>query len=110
MKIKGYRFPCEVCGNNKIVSSIQVFFRENGEVSYDRARHLGANKKFYYHQQSLDYVNAKLREISNIDHCQAINTQSIGQVNTESSSKLVMVRLPGFEPGSSAWEADVLPN
>jgi len=60
MKIKGYKFQCEVCGENKIVSSIQVFFRKNGEVPYARARHYGADKKFYYHQQSLEYTNRKL--------------------------------------------------
>jgi hypothetical protein len=60
MKIKGYRFPCEVCGENKVVCSIQVFFRKNGEVSYARAMHFGADKKFYYHQQSLEYTNRKL--------------------------------------------------
>ncbi len=73
MKIKGYRFPCEVCGDNKVVSSIQVFFRKNGEVSYARARHFGADKNFYYHQQSLEYTSSKLR---------------------------TMVGLPGFEPES----------
>jgi len=60
-KIKGYRFPCEVCGESKVVRSIQVFFRKDGSVGYARARHLGANKKFYYHQQSLAYVNGKLQ-------------------------------------------------
>ena len=69
MKIKGYRFPCEVC-NNSVVCSVQVFFRKNGEVSYARARHYGADKKFYYHQQSIEYVNKKLREIDIIDPCQ----------------------------------------
>ncbi len=63
MKIKGYRFPSEVCGDNKVVSSIQVFFRKNGELSYARARHFGSDKKFYYHQQSLEYTNRKLGEI-----------------------------------------------
>jgi len=72
MKIKGYRFPCEVCGDNKGVSSIQVFFRKNGEVSYARARHYGSDKKVYYHQQSLEYVNTKLRELCNIDHGQDV--------------------------------------
>ena len=72
MKIKGYRFPCEVCGENKVISSIQVFFRKNGEVSYARARHFSADKKFYYHQQSLEYTNRKLGELANIDPCQAL--------------------------------------
>jgi hypothetical protein len=101
MKIKGYRFPCEVCGNNKIISSIQVFFRKNGEVGYARARHFGADKKFYYHQQSIEYTNKKLGELSNVDHGQAIESKSVEQNKTESSSKLIfMVGLPGFEPES----------
>jgi hypothetical protein len=63
MKIKGYRFPCEVCGENKIVSSVQVFYRKDGQVGYARARHCGADKEFYYHQQILEYTNKKLRVI-----------------------------------------------
>ncbi len=54
---------------SKVVCSIQVFFRKNGEVSYARARHFGADKKFYYHQQSVEYVNRKLGEIGVIDPC-----------------------------------------
>ena len=69
MKIKCFRFPCESClkeevGNGKIASSsIQVFFRKSGEVSYARARHQGADKKFFYHQQSLSYTIGKLEEL-----------------------------------------------
>ncbi len=47
---------------NKAVCSVQVFFRKNEEVSYARAMHYGADKKFYYHQQSIEYVNRKLRD------------------------------------------------
>jgi hypothetical protein len=95
MKIKGYRFPCEVCGEDKVVCSIQVFFRKNGEVSYSRARHYGADKKFYYHQQSLEFINRKLREIANVDHCQAFDSRSIGQAEGELNSKSrTMVGLP----------------
>ena len=83
MKIKTYRFPCEVCGNNKVVCSVQVFFRKNGEVSYARARHYGADKRFYYHQQSLEYINNKLRELATIDPCQASKSISIEQTNLE---------------------------
>jgi hypothetical protein len=100
MKIKGYRFPCEVC-NNSIVCSIQVFFRKNGEVSYARARHYGDDKKFYYHQQSLEYVNKKLGETANIDPCQASDNKSIGQTSIESSPKSIMVAGgEGFEPST----------
>ena len=98
MKIKGYRFPCEVC-NNSTVCSIQVFFRKNGEVSYARARHYGADKKFYYHQQTLEYVNGKLREIGNIDPCQDTNNKPIDQTMKESELKLGFMAGPkGFEP------------
>ena len=101
MKIKGFRFPCEVCGENKVISSIQVFFRKNGEVSYARARHYGADKRFYYHQQSLEYTNRKLRELANIDPCQAFDSKSIDHTEGELSSKLrSLVGLPGFEPES----------
>jgi hypothetical protein len=101
MKIKGYRFPCEVCLNseNKAVCSVQVFFRKNGEVSYARARHYGTNKKFYYHQQSLEYTNRKLREIGIIDPCQESNNKSIDQNILESVPKLGTMAGPkGFEP------------
>ena len=65
---------------------IQVFFRNNGQVGYARARHLGADKRFYYHQQSLEYVNTKLREISNIGHGQ-IEGKSIEQSRIDSGLK-----------------------
>jgi hypothetical protein len=104
MKIKGYRFPCEVClktENKSIVSSIQVFFRANGEVGYARARHLGADKKFYYHQQSLEYVKTKLGEISNIEHGQVLGSDTIEHSGVNSGIKLrSVVGPPGFEPES----------
>jgi hypothetical protein len=93
MKTKGYRFPCEVC-NNSIVCSVQVFFRKNGEVSYARARHFGADKKFYYYQQSLEYVKRKLREIGIIDPCQDANDKSIGHTVIESGYKLELMAGP----------------
>jgi hypothetical protein len=100
MKIKGYRFPCEVC-NNLVVCSVQVFFRKNGEVSYARARHFGSDKKFYYHQQSLEYTNRKLREIGIIDPCQVSSNKSIGQTNLELGSyRGTMAGGEGFEPST----------
>jgi hypothetical protein len=105
MKIKGYRFPCEVCGENKVVCSIQVFFRKNGEVSYARARHYGADKKFYYHQQSLEYINRKLQELSIIDPCQDSINKSIDQNVIEKGAKLRAVAGPmGFEPMTFSLE------
>jgi hypothetical protein len=103
MKIKGYRFPCEVC-NNSVDCSVQVFFRRNGEVSYARARHYGADKKFSYHQQSVEYVNRKLRELSidlPIDPSQVSNNKSFGQTNLELGSKSrIMAGGEGFEPST----------
>jgi hypothetical protein len=88
VKIKNYRFPCDVCGNGTICS-IQVFFKKNGEVSYARARHFGANK-FYYHKQSLAYVNGKLRELgvigNNIDPSQGFTIKTIEQAGKELGS------------------------
>ena len=95
MKIKNYRFPCETCGNGEVISSIQVFFRKNGEVSYARARHYGADKKFYYHKQSINYTIQKLEELrsndQNIDPCQESTSKSIVQVETELSPILKSV-------------------
>jgi hypothetical protein len=103
MKIKGYRFPCEVC-NNSVVCSIQVFFR-NGEVSYARARHYGADKKFYYHKQSIEYTNRKLRESVNIEPCQDSNNKSIDPNVTEKDPKLRIMAGPmGFEPMTFSLE------
>ncbi len=105
MKIKGYRFPCEVCGEGKVVCSVQVFFRKNGEVSYARARHFGADKKFYYHQQTLEYVKRKLGEIANIDPGQDSNNKSIDQNVIEKGAKLKIVAGPmGFEPMTFSLE------
>ena len=106
MKIKGYRFPCEVCGEGKVVCSIQGFFRKNGEVSYAKARHYGSDKKFHYHQQTLEYVNRKLGEIGIIDPCQDSNNKSIVQTNLESNSKSVIMAGPkGFEPLTFSLES-----
>ncbi len=97
-RIKGYRFECEVC---QVKTSIQVFYRKDGQVGYSRARHLGANKKFYYHQQSIEYVNRKLGEISNIEHGQGFNSKTIDQSKVDSRLKRkLMVGPPGFEPES----------
>jgi hypothetical protein len=104
MKIKTDRFQCEVC-NNSVVCSVQVFFRKNGEVSYARARHFGADKKFYYHQQTLEYVNRKLGEKGIIDPCQDSNSKSIGQTAIKSGSKLETMAGPmGFEPMTFSLE------
>ena len=108
LKIRNFRFPCEICGNNSDVSSIQVFFRKDGTVGYARARHLSADKKFYYHQQSLEYVNNKLKELANIEHGQASESKTIEQTDVHSGSKLSsMVGLPGFEPWLSSQRLQI---
>jgi hypothetical protein len=79
---------------------IQVFFRADLEVGYARARHLGENKKFYYHQQSLEYINRKLGELSTIEHGQVID-ESIERLRIDLGIKAnIMVGPPGFEPES----------
>ena len=88
-----------------MVCSIQVFFSKNGEVSYARARHYRADKKFYYHQQSLEYTNRKLREIANIDPCQGSKNKSVDQKVVEKGAKLRTVAGPmGFEPMTFSLE------
>ena len=97
MKIKCFRFECEVCSN---LASIQVFFRKDGSVFYSRARHQGADKKFYYHQQSLEYVNQKLGELFNIDHGQLVKAYSIDQNKDKTSSILGLEPSAGFGPAT----------
>jgi hypothetical protein len=98
MRIKGYRFECETCHN---FASIQVFYRKDGRVGYSRARYYGSDKKFYYHQQTLEYVNTKLRELCNIDHGQDVKDRSIDQTKPESSPiTKTMAGGEGFEPST----------
>ena len=96
-KIKGYRFECEVC---KVKASIQVFYRKDGQAGYARARHLGADKRFYYHQQSLDYINRQLRQLSSIEHDQELNTKPIDQDISKSSFILDVEPSAGFGPAT----------
>ncbi len=101
MKIKCFRFECSQCG---VVSSIQVFFRKDGSIGYARARHLGADKKFYYHKQSIDYTQSKLGELG-LDQGQGSKALSIEQDNLDLSSKLELVAGPlGFEPRTFSLE------
>jgi hypothetical protein len=102
MKIKGYRFPYEVCGDCKVVCGIRVFFRKNGELSYARARHYGADKKFHYHQQSIEYINKKLSYLPLI-LVKTIENKSIGQTNLKSSSKSIMVAVGEEFELSAKW-------
>ena len=51
-----------------------------------------------------------MRESGSINLGQVVKVDSIEQNKAESCSVVGLVRLPGFEPGYSAWEADVLPS
>ncbi len=102
MKIKCLQFECEECGK---VSTIQLFFRSNGELSYGRARHYigrqNGKAQFEYHQQSIEYINSKLIELptdkSEIGHNGHID--NVDLVNAELSSKVSNMAGPkGFEP------------
>jgi len=50
------------------------------------ARHFEADKKFYYHQQSLEYVNNKIKELAIIDPCQASKNRTFEQIKPNSNS------------------------
>jgi hypothetical protein len=95
--IKGYRFECERCQSK---ASIQVFYRKDGQVGYARARHLGADKKFYYHQQSVEYVNRKLADLSAIDHGQVTRSKSIEHTEGKTSQLLELEPSAGFGPAT----------
>jgi hypothetical protein len=102
MKIKCVKFPCERCGN---LATIQVFYNKSGVVKYARARHYlnkqNGKPQFEYHQQSLQYLEKKLGELSYIsitknDQHDSLN---IDQLNLQSSPKLKSMAGPkGFEP------------
>jgi hypothetical protein len=107
MKIKCFKFPCEVCSQ---VSTIQIFFKQNGEVSYGRARHylkLNDSKKpmFEYHPQSKEYLTEKLKYIlATIDQKQNSIDQNADQKLKDSSFKLLMAGPMGFEPMTFSLE------
>jgi hypothetical protein len=58
------KFDFEVCGKS---ASIQVFYNNNGDIKYSRARHykgrMNGKPQFEYHQQSLAYIQRKLNEM-----------------------------------------------
>ena len=62
MNIKCVRFPCQVC--NKL-ASIQVFYNNNGDIKYARARHysgtLNGKPQFQYHPQNIDALKTLLK-------------------------------------------------
>ena len=89
MRIKCFKLPREVCSQ---VSTIQVFFKQNGEVSYGRARHyqrLNETKKpvFEYHTQSKEYLTEKLKYVlPKIDQHSDLNQRNDDRKLKESSS------------------------
>jgi hypothetical protein len=95
MKIKCFKFPCDVCNQ---VSTIQVFFKANGEVSYGRAGHyqkLNEDKKpvFEYHQQSKEYLMEKLKYVlpmidQQVDQNQNNDDQKLKELSPVSKSTI----------------------
>ncbi len=78
-KILSKRFPCEICSK---VDLIQVFYRADGTVRYGRARHyqkrLNGKPQFQYHQQSLEYLQRKLCDITTeeLNHKDSISSEA----------------------------------
>ena len=64
MRVKCIKADCQVCGVN---STVQIFFKANGQVSYGRSRHyLGKSDgkpMFEYHSQTTEFLEKKLREL-----------------------------------------------
>ena len=96
MKINCYRFECSQCGE---ISSIQVFIKSNGEISYGRARH--KSDKFYYHKLSPQYVQQKLRELSLVLPGQ-VPGQEISRMLDHSNPKTSPIN--GFVAGGVGFE------
>ncbi len=95
----------------KLFVASKFFFRKSGEVYYAIARHYGADKKFYYHQQSVEYTNRKLIALGIIDPCQAFNNKSLAQTVIESGSKIDTMAggdsyEPSFEPSGRNGSRD----
>jgi hypothetical protein len=93
MKIKCFRFECEVC---KEVSSIQVFSRKDETVGYARARHKNS-QGFFYHPIPKEYVIEKLSTLCKLDQGQ-LPIKSIDPNNPDLSPELYMARDVGLEP------------
>ena len=87
MKFRCVKAECQVCGK---VSMIQLFFRNNGELAYGRARHYvcKANGKpqFEYHPQSRESLKTLLKtQPISLPTDKAID----GQVGQESNGDLL---------------------
>jgi hypothetical protein len=92
VKIKGYRFECEVC---QVRTSIQVFYNKSGEMKYGRARHyvgrVNNKPKFEYHQQSLKYIRQSIGPV--IGQVNLSDLGSVSQNNSKSNTTLLPAEL-----------------
>ena len=104
MKIKCFRFPCEVFAKNKIAYSIQVFFRKMEKYLMLGQGTKGVDKKFYYNQQNKEYVNRKLRERGNIDPVQLFQQKNTDLDKAQKNPKALMAGPMGFEPMTFSLE------
>jgi hypothetical protein len=106
MKIKCLKFECQECGK---VSTIQLFFRSNGELAYGRARHyigrVNGKPQFDYHKQNLEYLQNKIPKDT--------FSQIIGQLDQQKNADLDKAQLNskvelagpmGFEPMTFSLE------
>jgi len=84
MKIKCVKLECEVCSK---LSTIQLFYRSNGELAYGRARpylgRINGKPQFEYHPQSIEYLQRKLNQIPKYD-----KSNKIGQIGHSTNSDL----------------------
>ena len=74
------RIICEVC-------KLEGYLQQLG--NYSRVRHYRGKGKFYYHQQTRDWVQTQLRNIEQLNTTTDQNTQLIDQnTSTEDCNKL----------------------
>ena len=64
----------------------------------------GVDKKFYYHQQSKEYVNRKLRERGNIDLGHLVKQKNTDIDKAQNNPKAQMAGPMGFEPMTFSLE------
>jgi hypothetical protein len=84
MKIKCIsKFPCGVCG---VRDSLQIFYNNQGQARYFRVRHRDANKKFYYHQQTMAYATKELESYRETLSQTEISLSSKGKLDLEGQS------------------------
>ncbi len=100
------KLECEVCHK---LGMCKVFLNKWGKIRYGRVRHYEktviGRPIFSYHPQTLEYLNRKLGDITNnidlIGHNDKPNDDLKLLANSSVIQKeVMMVGLPGFEPGS----------